>query len=483
MRRGQLLSLDAMLSLVVMIFVFAAVLNTSAALKGEITSMLGWYERANIADNMLDVLVKTPGEPVDWYQNLDSVKIVGIRSDSSLAGVDYNRVKALALNFNNPAVLSALNNMSMDKDFSLEFYLSSFQVSIEGRFPRVYLQNVTFSNPNGNPPGIRFEISSGNGNNPITVSYVELTRNGNTYVNDEMCALVSGNNLVLNEGDRLKFVLSVDATLTATRGQYDEVYDLPSNTVVEIYITGPDASNFKLNYGGGSCPYTFKFTGIGNVVVTVSAYDNTTPRILSNYTPFTDLWEKKTPTYWFAVVNRTPTQDRDLVVASMNLSPWVEPAERRVTISRFEYNLSAGPSATDPLVYGILAHPVPPGAYLSVSAPDAAGNATFVALSGSRLLGLMVYRNQQGDALKGVVVENTTSGVVLKEYSGTTTFISIPLKDLLSGENNEVVGLWLYSLDGWARSEVSIDIAPSIKWGLEPKAEPALVKLMVWDDS
>ncbi|WP_010476981.1 hypothetical protein [Thermococcus zilligii] len=483
-RRAQLLSLDAMVSLVIVIFVFTAVLNTSSALKEEITSMLGWYERANIADNMLDIMIKTPGEPANWYQNPGSVKIVGLRSDSSLTGVDYKRVKALALNFNNGNVSGALNNMGTGKDFLLEFYISSFQVSIGGRFPRVYMQNMTFSNPRGTPPGINFEISSGGGNNPITVSYIELTRDGRTYINNSICSLVKGNTLDLKDGDKLKFVLSVNATLTAKRGQYNEVYNIPSGTVVELYITGPDASNFKLNYGGGSCPFTFNFTGNGNVVVTVSAYDNTTPKISSTYTLYTSLMEKKTPIYWFAVINGTPTQDRNSVLASMDRSPWVEPAERRITIARLEYNLSAGPSATDPMVYGLLTSPLPPGAYLSVSATsNTPGNATFVALSGSRLLGLMVYRDKTGGILRGVLVENRTSGVVLKYYSGTASSISIPLKDIFGEGSGMVLGLWFYSLNGWARSGVSINIVPSIEWSLKPKAEPALVKLTVWDDS
>ncbi|ASJ01186.1 hypothetical protein [Thermococcus gorgonarius] len=500
-RRAQLLSLDAMVSLVIVIFVFTTVINTSSALKGEITSMLGWYERANIADNMLDVMVKTPGEPTNWYQNPDSVKIVGIGSNYSPTGADYRRVKALALNFDKPAVLSALNNMSMGKDFLLEFYLSSFNVSIDGRFPIVYIPNITFADRRGT--GLRFDLQgSPDGNDYFSVSYIKITKaNGSVYINENITALSNnGQNIEVNHGDIIEIVTASTTYLTTTSADIpqelcNEKYSnnsnnncvigpLPENTRIIIYLTNPE-SNLQIQL---ETKWDWKrirlAPGQGNVIVTASAYDNVTPEIPSSYTFYTNLMEKKTPTYWFAVINGTPTQNRNLILASMDRSPWVEPVERRITIARLEYNLSAGPSATDPMVYGLLTSPLPQGAYLSVSTTsNTTGNVTFVAVSGSRFLGLMVYRDEQGGYLKGVLIGNTTPGVVRRFYSGTNSSILIPLKDIFGEESNVVIGLWLYSLDGWDRSEVSIDIMPSIEWSLEPKAEQAFVKLTVWDDS
>ncbi len=498
MRRGQLLSMDALVSLVLVIMILGTVSATSESLRSGITSMIGWYERANIADNMLDVLTKSPGVPEDWYTNINSLKVLGLKSNTSILGLDYNRVRALALNFNNPSVLSVLKKMSLGKDFSIEFYLSSFQVSIEGSFPRIYIPNITFTGRNGK--GVRFDLQgSPQGNDYFSVSYIKITKaNGSVYIDENITALTgkNGKNININKGDTIEIVTGSTTYLTTTgadispelcnkdysSGNTCVIGPLPKNTEIIIYAKSL-ISNFQIQLETKGDWRTIRLTsGQGSIVVTVFAYDNTTPKVSTNYTLFTNLWEKKSPTYWFAVINGTPTQDRDLVAASMNSSPWVESAERVITISHFDYNLSAGPSAVDPLVYGILVQPVPLGAYLSVSAPDTKGNATFVALSGSHPIGLMIYRNQRGDPLKGVLVENTTAGVVVKQYPGTTSSVSIPLKDIFGEEGNRFAGLWFYSLGGWDRSEVSIYIVPSIKWDLEPKSEPALVKLMVWDD-
>ncbi|WP_297489507.1 hypothetical protein [Thermococcus sp.] len=475
MRRGQLLSLDALISLIVMMFVFAAVVNTSTALKDEIASTLGWYERANIADNMLDVLMKSPGEPVDWELNPSSAKVVGLRDPSSIYSMSYEKIVALG---ENPAgVVRALLNESGGKDFLLSIYLSRFRVSISGRFPKVYLQNETFANPNGN--GINFEITSGNGNNPFTVTWVQLERNGNVYTNDEMCTLISGNAITLQDGDLLQFVLAEDVTLTAELGQYVETYSIPSGARVVIRITGPDASNFQVNYGGGSCPYTFKFTGQGNVVVTVSAYDNTTPVFNSTYIFPTVLLQNNSPTYRFAVVNGSVVTDWGVINASMGRSPWIEPEMRMGVISRLAYNLSSGPSSEEPMIYGVLSGSLPPGAYMNVTVPSTAGNMTMFVLSGSSEGGLLIYRDDSG-ALWGI----TVLGGEIRRYQGRGDSIVVPLKNVFgSPQSGDTIGIWLYSLSGWRRKDVDIQLFPSLEWFLKPKFEQVLIQLKVWDDS
>ncbi|ASJ03307.1 hypothetical protein A3L09_08580 [Thermococcus profundus] len=477
-RRGQLLSLDAMLSLIVMIFVFAAVLNTSAALKGEITSMLGWYERANIAENMLDVLTKSPGEPEDWENDPGSVETVGLRSSDKIYALNYR--KLMALNSSVTELAGKLANLSNDKDFMVETFVSRYNVGIEGRFPRVYIDNVTFSNPKGNPPGINFEISSGNGNNPFTVSYVEIIRGGSSYINEDICSLKTGNNIVLQDGDRVKFILAEDVTLTATRGQYTETYTIPSGALVDIYITGPEVSNFQINFGGGSCPYTFKFSGKGNVVVTVFAADSGVPKLTGNYTSAPVFESLGEPTYVFAVINRTVIADQSVINASMNRSPWVEVERRIVTVERFEYNLSAPPSQSIPMIYGALRNSPPAGAYLKVSVPDVPGNVSFVVISGAAERGLMVYKEASGEDVKAVLVYDNKTAY----YSGNVTSVSIPLNKILGDPKiGDTVGVWLYSLNGWDRSSVGIELVPDLKWALGPKLDAAIIKLWVWDDS
>ncbi|WP_054840508.1 hypothetical protein [Thermococcus sp. JCM 11816] len=95
-RGGQIFSLDAMLSLVIIIMVVGTVSATSENLKNEITSLVGWYERANIAENMLDVLTRSPGgEPEDWEKNIASVIVPGLRSLRGGNNLDYSKVMAL----------------------------------------------------------------------------------------------------------------------------------------------------------------------------------------------------------------------------------------------------------------------------------------------------------------------------------------------------------------------------------------------------
>ena len=48
MRRGQLLSIDALLSLVIVVMVVGVVMNTNDMIRAEITNLLDWYDRANI---------------------------------------------------------------------------------------------------------------------------------------------------------------------------------------------------------------------------------------------------------------------------------------------------------------------------------------------------------------------------------------------------------------------------------------------------
>lgn len=109
-----------MLSLVIIIMVVGTVSATSENLKNEITSLVGWYERANIAENMLDVLTRSPGEPEDWEKNIASVIVPGLRS---LRGnnLDYSKVMALVegVKAGNPSLQSALWDLSNGYNFKL----------------------------------------------------------------------------------------------------------------------------------------------------------------------------------------------------------------------------------------------------------------------------------------------------------------------------------------------------------------------------
>lgn len=47
--------------------------------KNEIIFFVGWYERVNIVENMLDVLMRSFGEFEDWEKNIVLVIVFGLR--------------------------------------------------------------------------------------------------------------------------------------------------------------------------------------------------------------------------------------------------------------------------------------------------------------------------------------------------------------------------------------------------------------------
>ncbi len=262
MRRGQLLSLDAMLSLVMVIMILGTVTTTADNLRGgEITSLLGWYERANVADNMLDVLVKNPpGVPSDWEANPSGgVKVVGLRSENYTYALSYEKLLALKNHFDDASVKESLLNLSMGgKDFRMEFYLSSFNVSISGRFPRYYLHNLLLP---GNDLGNVKISKAGPGNTEFSISYINLTRDGTSYVNGDVCSLTLENsgNVFLKPGDHLVFVATEAINVTVQGGQTFEK-TLPSNVKVEFEVID-STSQYRMSVTG--CPGNITSIHIG----------------------------------------------------------------------------------------------------------------------------------------------------------------------------------------------------------------------------
>gem|GEM_PF-5928205 len=120
-----------MVALVIVVIMLGTVTATSESLRGEITSMVGWYERANIADNMLDVLTKSPGEPSNWVEDPSTVRVVGL-ADNRSGGVSYRKMMGLidAVENNVPAVRESLTQMCGDKDFELLFFQGKWNFSV-----------------------------------------------------------------------------------------------------------------------------------------------------------------------------------------------------------------------------------------------------------------------------------------------------------------------------------------------------------------
>ncbi|NJE25920.1 hypothetical protein E3E22_04650 [Thermococcus sp. MV5] len=485
-RKGQLLTIDALLSLVIVVMVVGVVLNTNDMIKAEITNLLDWYDRANIANNMLDVLTKNPGYPENWEENASGVKVVGLRDKDYSFALDYDKI--ITFNKSKDDMKDILNQLARGKDFLFEIYVSRFNVSIEGRFPRVYLDKVTFKNPNPPPEGVVFFIATeADANNPSSfeVSFVEVIQDGVDYVNENVCNTPpkNGNVIFLDKGDYVKFVVLQDVYIKAERGKYQESILIPNNSVIEFFMTDPQSA-FHIDYGGGECPYKFKFSGIGDVVVTVSAYDNIFPILNSTYTSSRTFWECGEPFYRLSLINGSYYSDLNLITPSMSRSPWVELAERQSVISRRAYNLSAGPSAEDPLIYGFMAHRVLDGTSLLVKVPLEPGNLSLLSMLGTEVRGVFVYKNSSGLNVNGTLVWYENGEPKVKGYYGENNTIVIPFEELFGSEDTEgkIIGLWLYSLNGWSRENVTIEVIPTIEYMLEPKFEPVLIRLLVWDD-
>jgi hypothetical protein len=283
-RRGQLLSMDALVSIVLVIMILGTVSATSENLRSEITSLIGWYERANIAENMLDVLTKSPGEPDDWYLNASAARVIGLRSLDKPYALSYR--KLMALNSSRAGIIGKLTTLASNKDFMIEAFLSKYNVSIEGRFPRIYLDEVTFSR-GGDP--VRFDIQgSASGNSYFSVNFINITRGTDEYINDDVTSITdnSGQKIPLYPGDIVEFVTTSVTYLTSTQadvppsicneslshGQTCVVGPLPPGTAFRIYVK--PHSSFQIQMDGQDNWQTIRLTsGQGQVVVTVSAYD------------------------------------------------------------------------------------------------------------------------------------------------------------------------------------------------------------------
>ncbi|MFA4797922.1 hypothetical protein [Pyrococcus kukulkanii] len=151
MKRAQIFSLDAFIALTLTILLIGTISATSESLRNAISSVVSWYERANIPDNMLDVLLKTPGEPSNWNEDLVLLKSIGLREEDS-PFISYE--KALMF-FNlvenqNPLVLDFLKNLSSGKPFCFEFYLGVWNFTADFTW-----------NPNAGGVLSEFEVYSG----------------------------------------------------------------------------------------------------------------------------------------------------------------------------------------------------------------------------------------------------------------------------------------------------------------------------------
>lgn len=271
MRRGQLLSFDAVLSLVIVILLLGTITNTSSALKDEVTTMIGWYERANIGDNMLDVLTKNSGDPNNWEANTESVKIPGLRSCTGV-GLDYEKVYTLfrGISLNDTFIISSLFNLSEKKDFQFAIFMSqsslnaliNYTLQKQSWIIACHVKELVdmLGNPSDSPalvycPRGKFRFNHDNG-----VSY-------NTYTNyQHVCmnnSVYIGDNFHVNTGE----YMGINGDL--------EIKSDGSLNVSELYLEGDGTigdnakvySSGDINVGG-----EFDIKSDGHVTAGGSAY-------------------------------------------------------------------------------------------------------------------------------------------------------------------------------------------------------------------
>jgi len=132
MRRGQIFSLDALISLVIVIMIVGTFLSTSGELESGISGVIGWYSRSQIADTALGLLVKNPGTPPNWNENLSSLEVVGLGNSLYSYAVDYDKIKALVgYAPTNGKIVESLLNFTYRYSLLLKFFLPIPQIKIQ----------------------------------------------------------------------------------------------------------------------------------------------------------------------------------------------------------------------------------------------------------------------------------------------------------------------------------------------------------------
>ncbi|ANF22689.1 hypothetical protein [Thermococcus piezophilus] len=243
MKPGQLLSFDAMLSLVIVILILGMITSTSSALKDDITTMLGWYERANIGDNMLDVLTKSPGEPEDWDGT--NVVIFGLRGQEGY--IEYAKLSRLIslLEANDTHTISVLEKMVSNMNFQITFDLmrSGISANFTSTLQSGYLFDGTVYNGDCSITGSR-DISF---SDPTIVNCTDgfrRTGSGDLIADSSLC-IISG----------FDYTGSGDVTIgsyLAINGTFDESGsgDISVNGDLYVYDYWDRTGSGSINIGG-----------------------------------------------------------------------------------------------------------------------------------------------------------------------------------------------------------------------------------------
>ncbi len=459
MRKGQVLSLDALLSLVIVVMIIGVVINTNDMIKAEITNLVTWYDRANVANNMLDILTKSPGYPKDWDVTNSQIRMLGLVSLNYPSSIDYNKIAELKERIQNRdlSVIDSLRNLSSGKDFMLDIYLREYSISTS-RFPITGVYIVVGA-PNDN---VNFKLSD-SGDSPFDVVC------GSVILNGEPLSSPTGS-IELNPGDIVEFVpletvyVYSGETLLGT---------IPSNSAVTVEIIDA-GSNLQLRYNTATT-CQLQLTGIGRVYVQVKAYAPQNVNLTYTFTPVSNVTD---PALRIIMINNTIYAPNGSLytysdaLISMNSSQWVEVAERTLPMVRRVYKsnltLTSAFNGTEPIIIGRLKLSVPDYAYLNVTLVGTNANASFLAVNGNSIKGVFVYKFE--NITEAVIVENDR---IVEKYNG----LMIPLSDVFP--NADIAELYLTSFKG---NKLSINLTWNLGSILEPRVESCRLKIWVWDD-
>ncbi|AFL94977.1 hypothetical protein CL1_0772 [Thermococcus cleftensis] len=484
-----------MLSLIIVIMILGMVSTTSTAMKNEITTMVGWYERSNIGDNMLDLIMKTPGSPDNWETNPSSMVQLGLENPDYPDTIDYNKIEALneAYQNNDEALKEALSNLSLGKDFSLGFFLT--RIEIEGD---VTVVPPTTEGSVDVPSGGHLSITPVRGYAYGRGIYAE-------WIDPERVDLEGVGNIpnVINisAGETFVFKLieggSVRVDVPGGGSPGGPVnYEIPTGVTVHIEVeTGYlligwaklDNGTYELwipyHRQGQQVRTTWEGTVWWGQQGGVSSSDLVIKYIYATEVVHAD--------YNITLINGEFVNDPDEIKASMDRSPWVTYSERRVPMSKMIYSsqYTVTPSDLPKEMYvGTLTTTVPDYMSFKIEFSDP-GYVVLVAwLRGTNVSGysvLAAYRTEEDPTMKAIINQTINGNNVVHYYSSPSPdYIVIPWNDFLTtvkqGESLDIY-VWVYKMKDVNVMQF-IDLN-GINTLMKPQVSLAVLRLSVWDDS
>lgn len=496
MKPGQLLSFDAMLSLVIAILILGMITSTSSALKDDITTMLGWYERANIGDNMLDIVVKNPGTPDNWESDPSNLVYLGLENSRYPNTIDYLKIEALnkAVNDNDPAIRSALANLSMGKDFTLGFYLTRVEIignvsvvppNIEGSVELTEGRHFSLTTR----PGYSYGLS-------IVVPWASPLRKDFPGVGNIQYVM----NMSAGEIFTFKITEDVNVVYSIPAGQgvggSKETVTIPAGSTVYVRVdsgwlligwTPLENGEYQLwlPYHGEGLEVSTTWDGViwwgqqGGVYST-----NLTIRyIYATRVVDTD--------YNMTMINGTFVEDSSIIRTSMNRSPWITYTERRVPMTKMIYNRSYTVTPNDlpkELYVGSIYTPIPDYMALKVGFNDTGYIVMVAWMRGTNISGysvLAAYKASVDSNIQLIINQTINGKTYVKSYtSGSPDYVIVQWKEFLTqikqGESLDI-HVWVYEMRDI--DQVEITDLNGIKTIMKPQASLAVLKLWVWDDS